>query len=131
MAKDLRAELQALVEVHLDALAHDLEKLVHARALELVSETLGGYRGPTARAARTVPAIRGRARGTRASAASVATAASKILSYVGSHPGKRAEVVRAGVGIGKPLWTRAIARLVKDGQIKKSGQRRATTLRRA
>jgi hypothetical protein len=49
-----------------------------------------------------------------------------IIKYLRSHPGSSGEATRKTLGITKPRWSKAAARAVASGKLRKEGERRST-----
>jgi hypothetical protein len=72
---------------------------------------------------RTGPAApSGRRSGPRNTAKDAAT----IVAYLRSHPGSSGEAARHALGLEKNRWNTCVYRALRDGQIKKRGDRRST-----
>jgi hypothetical protein len=50
-----------------------------------------------------------------------------IVAYVKAHPRTRGETARKALGLEKHVWSTTVAQAVKEGKLKKEGDRRATT----
>jgi hypothetical protein len=49
-----------------------------------------------------------------------------IVKYLRSHPGTSGELTRKALGIARPRWSKAAARAVAAGKLRKEGERRST-----
>jgi hypothetical protein len=49
-----------------------------------------------------------------------------IVAYLRSHPGITGEGARKALGLEKNRWNTCVARAIKDGKVRKEGERRST-----
>lgn len=141
-------KIQALVA----DFAAALERLVHEQALATVSQALGPFTTatssktttpkskakPAKRAAVGAPkkakapaakpkAARSSGKRARRTTADLERDAGRILGYVKSHPGQRAEAIKKALGIASNHWALPVALLVQRGAITAKGEKRATS----
>lgn len=118
----------------------DLEGLVREAALQAVAQALGA--GPSSRerplaSAKQRPSTNKKAgagakvvspkKRVRRSAEDLERAADAILDYVTKNPGKRAEEIKAALGIPTASWALPIKKLVDEGRLVAKGAKRSTT----
>jgi len=139
-------KIQALVA----DFAAALERLVHEQALATVSQALGPFtsatstkasapkakakpaKRPAAAAAKKAPAAKPKAakssgKRARRTNADLERDAGRILGYVKSHPGQRAEAIKKALGIASNHWALPVALLIQRGSISAKGEKRATS----
>lgn len=153
MQNSLKQDIQKLV----DGFASDLERLVRQAAVRAVSDALGapaaGATKPAALPAKT--RARNNKKPAKATAKAAAPRAAKpsaagqkgktrirrndsqidglanqIHDYVASHPGQRAEQIKAALKISSNNWGLPIKRLIDSGRLIAKGEKRATTYTR-
>lgn len=127
--KELRRRIEAFVA--------DLEGLVREAALQAVAQALGAgsyaTREPPAsskakpRAAKKEAAKAGSKKRVRRSAEDLERAANAIVDYVSKNPGKRAEEIKAALGIPSASWALPVKKLVDEGKLVAKGAKRSTT----
>lgn len=117
----------------------DLEGLVREAALQAVAQALGA--GPSSRerplaSAKQRPSTKKAGAGAkvaspkkriRRSAEDLERAADAIFDYVTKNPGKRAEEIKAALGIPTASWALPIKKLVDEGRLVAKGAKRSTT----
>lgn len=141
----LSQDIQQLVS----KFASDVEALVRTAAVSAVQDVLGGAvvpsvaiaakparkrataaakPAPKAKPAGARPAV---ARATRArrSAEDIESTATKIVDYVRSNPGSKAEQIKAALKLPSNQWGKPLAVALESRRIASSGDRRATTYR--
>lgn len=115
-----------------DAFVDELTELVRRAALEAVEEALagasGGRRGRGTRVAAAGTTRRGRARGKgeRRSPKALAATAARLASHVAANPGQRIEEIGKALGTPTRELALPVQKLLKAGEIKRKGERRAT-----
>ena len=115
----------------------DVTSLAQFAAVDALQQGFGGRgsAGPVATRGpgrpRNNPAVAPRARaraggGGRRSPSDLEGMSEKIVSYVTKNPGQRIETINKAIGISTKDAALPIRKLVKDGVLKKKGNRRAT-----
>lgn len=148
----LKQDIQKLV----DGFASDLERLVRQAAVRAVSDALGApsVSAPRPAALAAKPQARSNKKPAKAPAKAAAprpakaakpskgktrirrndsqidALASQIHDYVASHPGQRAEQIKAALKIPSNNWGLPIKRLLDSGRLVAKGEKRATTYTR-
>lgn len=156
MQNSLKQDIQKLV----DGFASDLERLVRQAAVRAVSDALGAPAASASKPASLpaksrvrsnkkpakAPAKAAAPRAAKAAKASSAGSrgktrirrndsqinglANQIHDYVASHPGQRAEQIKAALKISSGNWGLPIKRLIDSGRLVAKGEKRATTYTR-
>lgn len=153
MQNSLKQDIQKLV----DDFASDLERLVRQAAVRAVSDALGAPGAAPVKSA--APAAKSQPRSNKKPAKAPAKAAApraakapkasskgktrirrndnqidglanQIHDYVASHPGQRAEQIKAALKIPSNNWGLPIKRLIDSGRLIAKGEKRATTYTR-
>lgn len=134
----------------------DLETLVKAAALEAVQQALGGAGAPAKRkpgrpakakaapaakaasAAKAAPAAKAaapaakapaapkRKKGQKRTQAELAALQAKLDGFVNANAGKRIEEIAKALSISTSELTRPMKKLMEDGKVRSTGERRAT-----
>lgn len=130
---DLEDELQDLV----NAFVADVTRIARRKAMATIAELLanvelpaGGGRAPRARAARgstsgTEAAPR-KARGAKRSSADLDALKDRVRAHVREHPGQRVTELNAALATTTAELRRPLAQLIAAGELRTTGQKRAT-----
>lgn len=132
--------LQQSLRKRIEAFVADLEELVREAALQAVAQALGAgtsssrerqlgvgtkQRGVKKASAAAKPAASKKR--VRRSAEDLDRAATTIFDYVSKNPGKRAEEIKAALGIPTASWALPVKKLLDEGRIVAKGAKRSTT----
>lgn len=128
MAKDINRQ----IEERIQQFVSELNSLVRQAALEAVNDALGGQsRGgrfatpaaPASGARRTARRIGGRG---RRSSRQLEQTMAALRDFVAQNPGARMEHISAGLGMSTQQLRRPVDKLLKAGELRKRGEKRAT-----
>ena len=115
---------EAQIKNRIAEFVQELDTLVRKSALESLQGVLGNG---------SAPARRGRPAGTRGPGrprgrqpADLGDATTRIVDYVKSNDGQGISAIAAGTGVALPVAKKAALRLLAEGALKKSGERRGT-----
>ena len=102
----------------------ELDVLVRKSALESLQGVLGNGAGP-ARRGRPAGAKRGPGR-PRGSGGNIDDVAAKLVAHVRANDGQGIGAISAATGLALPVAKKAASKLLAEGALKKSGQKRGT-----
>jgi hypothetical protein len=120
--------LDVEIRSRIDSFLSEISSLVKEAALLSVKEALGA--GTTARSAGPARGVRGAGRATangrrgRRSSEELAEISTKVLDQLRATPGQRLEQLGQALGTPTSVLKRPVARLVADGKLRTTGQRR-------
>jgi len=105
----------------------ELDHLIRKSTLETLQGVLANGDAP-ARRGRPTGSGRGpgRPKGSGRTSGNVDEAAAKIVAHVRSNDGQGIGAIAAGTGVALPVAKKAAIRLLAEGTLKKSGQKRGT-----
>ncbi len=126
--------LEDEIRNHVEAFVTELSSLIRQAAADAAVSALTGGQMPSMRMGGG-GAKRGPQTGApkkaggriRRNQAQIEQTVSKVLGYVESNGGSRAEKIRAALGLSAPQTADALRRLMSEKSIKSKGERRATT----
>lgn len=129
-------QIDKQIQQRVEDFASDLSDLIHQAALASVREALdnaGLGAGTSRTGSSSAPASKKKTskkrstkkRGRRAKAPSEASL-SKIVTYVNSNPGIPVGDIAKGTGMQSEAAKKAVATLLEEGSLRKTGQRRGT-----
>ncbi|HJL14126.1 MAG TPA: hypothetical protein RMH99_00650 [Sandaracinaceae bacterium LLY-WYZ-13_1] len=125
---DIRAEVDELVRQFVD----DLEELVRKAALASVAEALesgtavSSSPSPRRSPSKRSSATKKRSRSAPRSKAGKEKLAREIVDYVTENPGAKMEDMKAAIGEETKFLRPIVNKLLANGHIRKTGERRAT-----
>jgi hypothetical protein len=116
---------EAQIKERISSFVQELDLLVRKSALEALHGVLSTP-GMPARRGRTAGSRRGtgRPRGAGRGNAGVDEAAAKIVAHVRANDGQGISAIASATGVALPVAKKAAMRLLAEGQIKKSGEKR-------
>ena len=125
---DLNSSIQSLAE----SFATSVIQAIRASSLaDILQETSGAKRGPghpVSNGGPTRPARSSSKRLARRSEKDIAAVADTIVAFVKKRKdGRRAEQIRAELGIDKREWMRPLEAALESKKLAKKGEKRATT----
>ena len=119
----MSSPIDSQIKDRISAFVSELDLLVRKGTLEALHGFLSGNSSPR----RGRPAgKRGPGRPRGASSANVDDAAAKITAHVRSNDGQGIGAIAKATGVALPVAKKAALRLLAEGALKKSGQRRGT-----
>lgn len=125
------------IQARVDAFVADLTALVQQAVIEKIQAAIGQtvaapQRAPRARSASAsgaaAPAARrgARRRGGKRTPAELSQMATAVVQYVEANPNSNIEEIGRGVGIATKDLALPVKKLLKEGRLKKKGEKRAT-----
>src|SRR5215203_5545013 len=130
-----RNSIDSDIRSRIDVFIQEISGLIKVAAIQSVREALGGdaepaRRGP-GRPAGTAPksatpARRGRARGGKRSSEEVGAMAERIVATVRGNPGQGLESIGKEIGVPTKELKLPVIKLLSDGKLKKTGEKRGT-----
>lgn len=117
-------QIQSEIQNRITAFVSELDQLVRRSTLEALQAVLANGAAP---ARRGRPARAGRGPGRpRGSSGNVDEAAAKIAAHVQANDGQGIGAIAEATGIALPVAKKAAIKLLAEGGLKKSGQKRGT-----
>ncbi|MCA9639779.1 MAG: hypothetical protein H6718_05250 [Polyangiaceae bacterium] len=129
------ADTNDMIRARVETFVADLTDLIHQAILENVQAALGQALPsaprrpgrPKGSASTAAPAARrAKKRGGKRTAAELADMADKLVGFVEKNPGSSIEEIGRGIAIPTKELALPVKKLLREGRLKKKGQKRAT-----